>query len=290
MGVYTYINKDAKRGAAGAVPEMFWVHGRRPLDSAARLWYTGIGDPKRMASKGRGPSPRPFSYLQGVSLRGPSRPVDELGSDNLRDEHYLLVFVLREQLDPITHEIERYEQSLRDKGLPDIPLHSGLLLTGHEGYEGMPLADRKRLPSSFRVLFRNLPVRHVCAVLRLSEYGNIGHVKAAMRRSIANFLFDNLGYFQGFDDVKIYYDSGRRTMAHALHRAMGLARAKNAVVYRAAVPENYWLSQAADYICTMELVALRYRDGEPSATDKKFFGSWSQFKKGILREMRAKRV
>lgn len=203
MGVYTYINKDAKRGAAGAVPEMFWAHGRRPLDSAARLWYTGIGDPKRMASKGRGPSPRPFSYLQGVSLRGPSRPVGESGSDNLRDEHYLLVFVLHEQADPITHEIERYEQSLRDKGLPDIPLHSGPLLTGHEGYEDIPLVDRKRLLSSFRVLFRNLLVRYTCIALRLSEYGNIGHVEAAMRRSIANFLFDNLGYFQGLDDVKI---------------------------------------------------------------------------------------
>lgn len=199
MGVYTYINKDAKRGAAGAVPEMFWAHGRRPLDSAARLWYTGIGDPKRMASKCRGLFPRLFSYLQGVSLRGPSRPVDESGSDNLRDKHYLLALVLHEQSDSITHEIERYEQSLRDKGLPDIPLHLGPLLTGHEGYEGMPLAGRRRLLSSFRVLFRNLPVRHTC-------------------------------------------------------------------------------------------IALRYRDGEPSATDEKFFGSWSQFKKGILREMRAKRV
>ena len=41
MDVYTHVNMDAKRGAAGAVPEMFWAHGRRPLDSAARLWYTG---------------------------------------------------------------------------------------------------------------------------------------------------------------------------------------------------------------------------------------------------------
>ena len=101
-----------------------------------------------MASKCRGLFPRPFSYLQGVSLRGPSRSVDESGSDNLRDKYYLLALVLHEQSDSITHEIERYEQSLRDKGLPDIPLHSGSLLTGHGGYEGMPLADRKRLLSS----------------------------------------------------------------------------------------------------------------------------------------------
>lgn len=121
-------------------------------------------------------------HTRGLSLRGPSRPVGESGSDNLRDEYYLLVFVLHEQSDSITHEIERYEQFLRDKGLPGISLHSGLLLTGHEGYEDMPLADRKRLLSSFRILFRNLPARHVCAALRLLEYGNMGHVEAAMRR------------------------------------------------------------------------------------------------------------
>lgn len=109
MDIYTHVNKDAKRGAAGAVPEMFWAHGRRPLDSAARLWYTGIGDPKRMASKCRGLFLRLFSYLRGLPLRGPSRPVDESGSDNLRDKHYLLALVLYEQLDPITHESERYE-------------------------------------------------------------------------------------------------------------------------------------------------------------------------------------
>ena len=61
-------------------------------------------------------------------------------------------------------------------------------------------------------------------------------------------LFDNLDYFQGFDDVKIYYDNGHRTIAHALHRAMDFALAKNAVVYRAAVPENYRLSQAVDLL------------------------------------------
>lgn len=79
-------------------------------------------------------------------------------------------------------------------------------------------------------------------------------------------------------------------MAHALHRAMDFALSKDTVVYRAVAPEKYRLSQAADYVCTMELAALRYRDKQATATDEKFFGGWPQFKKGILREMRAKRL
>jgi hypothetical protein len=40
----------------------------------------------------------------------------------------------------------------------------------------------------------------------------------------------------------------------------------------------------------MELTALKYQDKTATATDEKFFGSWSQFKKGILKEVRQKRV
>lgn len=70
----------------------------------------------------------------------------------------------------------------------------------------MPLVDRKRLLSSFRVLFRNLLVRHACVALRLSEYGNMGHVEAAIRSSIANFL---LGSLAGYHTRKNQSDSDR---------------------------------------------------------------------------------
>lgn len=63
-----------------------------------------------------------------------------------------------------------------------------------------------------------------------------------------------------------------------------------AVTYRLASPADYRLSQAADYICTMELTALKYQNKTSTATDEKFFGSWSQFKKGILKEVRQKRM
>lgn len=134
--------------------------------------------------------------------------VDESGSDNLQDRYYLVALVLHDQADFFTHEIERYEQSLVDEGLPDIPLHAGPLMTGHEDYEHMEIADRKRLLSSFRVFFRNLPICYACISLKLSKYSDKVQVETAMRRAIANFLFDHLAYFQEFDGVKIYYDNG----------------------------------------------------------------------------------
>lgn len=216
--------------------------------------------------------------------------LDESGSDNLRDTYYILALVLHDQADALADNIVRYELALSDKGLPDVPFHATPLLNGHDAYEGMDLAERKRLLSAFRVFFRHLPVRYGLVVLRTREYSTLADVEAAMRRKIVDFLFDNLAYFQAFDSVKIYYDDGQQSIAAALHKAIDYALSKSAVTYRPASAADYRLSQAADYICTAELTALKYEGKASTATDEKFFGSWPQFKKGVLKEVRAKRI
>ena len=80
------------------------------------------------------------------------------------------------------------------------------------------------------------------------------------------------------------------SIAESLHRAVEYALSKDAVVYRSAQPSECRLSQVADYICTMELTAIKYAEHAATATDEKFFGKWSDFKKGILKETRKKLV
>lgn len=231
-----------------------------------------------------------FFVLGGGELRELSLFIDESGSDNLKDRYYLLTLVLHEQDEDISDSIRLYERSLAEKGLLDIPFHASPLLNGHDGYENMEPADRKRLLSSFRVFFRHMPVRYTCITLKTKEHGDLDEMTAAMRKHLVDFLFDKLAYFQDFDVVKIYYDDGQKSVARAIHKAVDYALAKDAVTYRLASSADYRLSQIADYICTMELTALKYADKASTATDEKFFGSWSQFRKGILKEVRAKRV
>ncbi len=216
--------------------------------------------------------------------------IDESGSDNLRDQFYIVALVIHDQSAVLDDDIERYRHSLRDKGLPDIPFHATPLLNGHDDYEGMDIATRKRLFSAFRVFFRHLPVRYGSIVLKTRNYESLDAVAAEMRRKIMEFLFDNLEYLHQFDLVKIYYDDGQQSIADALHKAIDYALSKNAFTYRPTFAADYRLSQAADYICTAELTALKYQNKIATATDNKFFGSWAQFKKGVLKEVRAKRI
>ena len=209
-----------------------------------------------------------------MCLRELSIFIDESGSDGLDGSYYLLTLVLHEQGDSLERTIAQYEQSLRDKGLSNAPPHTTPLLYRKKGYEGMDEETRKRLLSSFRVFSRHLPTSHAC--LALDTKGSTSP--------------DHPEYLQGFDDIKVYYDDGQHSIARAIHGAVEYALSKNAVILKKASPADYRLGQAADYICTVELAALRYRDKRTTVTDEKFFGSWSRFRRGVLKEVRAKRM
>lgn len=54
--------------------------------------------------------------------------VDESGTQEGITDFYVVTCVLHNQTDEIFSAIAGYEQSLRDKGLPDIPFHATPLL------------------------------------------------------------------------------------------------------------------------------------------------------------------
>ena len=232
----------------------------------------------------------PAFFLSRRALRELSIFVDESGSDGFSDRHYLLTVVMHDQSDSIADSIEAYESALRAKGLPDIPFHASPLMNGKDLYSGLDLRARKMMLGSFRVFFRHMPMRYHTFAYATRQFASLDNLAGTMRRGLVNFLFDNLAELQSCDMVKVYYDNGQRSIAESLHRAVEYALSKATVVYRSAQPSEYRLSQAADYICTTELAAIKYAEHAATATDEKFFGKWSDFKKGILKETRKKLV
>ncbi len=109
-----------------------------------------------------------------------------------------------------------------------------------------------------------------------------------MKRDISGTIFDNLDFFQSFDDVKIYYDNGQDIVKKALDQSVGFALSKNAVERKRTSMTDYRLEQAADYLCTIELAAIKYAAKEDGATYDKFFGGIGSFKRNWLKQMRRK--
>lgn len=99
------------------------------------------------------------------------------------------------------------------------------------------------------------------------------------------FIFERLGFFQTFDTVK---DDGQPAVTGALHAAMEYALSRNAAVYRMSDYRSFRLAQTADYLCAIELAAVKYASHEETGTDVKFFGGVGSFKKNWLKQARRK--
>ena len=56
--------------------------------------------------------------------------VDESGSEGKGSKYYLLTLVFHNQSNDILNNIAAYEQTLKDKSLPDVPFHASPLMNG----------------------------------------------------------------------------------------------------------------------------------------------------------------
>ena len=216
--------------------------------------------------------------------------VDESGDRGGKARYYLLTLVFHDQADDILSEVRSYEKRLAENGLPDIAFHSEPLLNGHGPYQGMSLEQRKKMLYSFNILVQRLPIKYATFAYRRSEFDDLAKLTARMKRDISGLLFDHLDFFQAFDDVKVYYDNGQDIVKKALDQSFGFALSKGVLERRKTSMTDYRLEQTADYLCTIELAAIKYAAKEDGETYNKFFGGIGPFKKNWLKQARRKAI
>lgn len=216
--------------------------------------------------------------------------VDESG--NLGDDakYYLLALVLHDQSKDVFEHIGCYESILAQRALRDIPLHMNPLMRANEDYKGMTTKERNRLLTCFSSFVWKCPFSYAVLSYRKSYFKSNKDLFSKIKKDLILLLFDKLETLQAYDIVKIYYDDGQGMVTDALHAAFGYALNKQAITYRDCSHANFRLQQIADFICEIELAALKYEANESGRTERIFFGTNRDFKKNYLKKLRKKRL
>ena len=214
--------------------------------------------------------------------------VDESGDKSLHARYFLVTVVIHDQANKITEKINAYEQSLATADLPNIPFHSEPLLNGHEGYADLSLSQRKKLLYSFNVLVQRLPIQYATFVYKHRKRKDPEVLAQHIERDLTALINEHLQLFQDFDKVKIYYDNGQKLVRQALYGAISSCLSQQAVIRKKTTMTEYRLAQVADYLCTIELAAVKYAAKENGGTYDKFFGGIGTFKKNWLKQARRK--
>ena len=209
--------------------------------------------------------------------------VDESGDFGPASKHspfYLLTFVLHSQDGDITKEIAKLRESLRDtKYEPTRAIHTGPLIRREDEYKNQTIDERRKQLWKLAAFIRKCDFSYKTFIFDKREAKDEYDLIRKISQSLSIFLNDNLKYFQSFDEVFAYYDNGQAEISKILSSAFGALLFD--VEFRRALPADYFLLQAADYFCTLELLAIKHERKLLTRSERLFFYKPKELQKAI---------
>lgn len=133
---------------------------------------------------------------------------------------------------------------------------------------------------------RQINIRYKCFYIEKRHIGDVVEATGKLSKQISQFVRDHYEEFLSFDDVKIYYDNGQVEVSKILSSVFN-ALLPNPI-FRKVMPAEYKLFQAADLLCTLELVKLKLENNLFSKSETMFFGNIRDLKKNYIKPISKK--
>lgn len=105
-----------------------------------------------------------------------------------------------------------------------------------------------------------------------------------LAKQISEFVREKYDEFLDCDYVKIYYDKGKVEVSRLLSTVFNALLPRGQI--KRVIPSDYRLFQAADMLCSMELLQLKIDNSIVSASEKEFFGNMRDLKKNCLKQIK----
>ena len=213
--------------------------------------------------------------------------VDESGSYDLNansSRFYIVCMVFHDQADLIGDEIDRLNEFLRNKKLPeDHPIHAGPLIRMEEPYRHMRRSERRAIFSALLAFLRRSNITYKCFSIDKRYIDSELTFHDALLQCLVSHLVARKDEFNHYDRIKIYYDNGQAAVTSILREAFAIYASKCEFVSK-VTSSKYKLFQVADMICAIELARVKLLHiGHISDAEKDFFMGIGNFRKNYLK-------
>lgn len=240
------------------------------------------------STQGRGYYPAAF-VSRGRNVRELSIFIDESGDFGPYERHapyYLITLVFHDQAESISEEVDYLKRHVVEQGFAaEHAVHAGPLIRREADYSSLDLNARKKLFRALYSFMRRVPVGFKTFVFRKREFADHDALVSRMSRDIGAYVRENLATFQSFGRIVVYYDGGQKEITNLINTVLNtLLEAE----VRRVRPSDYRLFQAADMICTLELLATKLEDDGLSKSEDEFFGGVRNLRKNYLRPLERK--
>lgn len=194
---------------------------------------------------------------------------------------------MHDQSISINEQVEHLRKHVAEMGFDDShAIHSAPLIRRERDYESMDLPSRRKLFRYLLTFMRLCDVSYRSFVFKKREFIDRDALVSRMSRDVGAFVRENLTFFQGFDQIIVYYDGGQKEITNIINAVFNVLLDAE---IRRVTPSDYRLFQAADMACTLELLDLKYRTKTLSVSEKEFFRGERNLHKNNLKVAYMKR-
>ncbi len=215
--------------------------------------------------------------------------IDESGDFGEYDHHspyYIITMVFHNQQEDIQPAVSKLNQELSYLNLDSLCIHTGPIIRKEETYTHMSVNERRRIFNKMVAFIRQIDIRYKCFYIEKKHISDVVEATGKLSKQISQFIRRHYEDFLSFDDVKIYYDNGQVEVSKILSSVFN-ALLPNPI-FRKVMPSEYKLFQAADLLCTLELVRLKLKNNMFSKSEETFFGNIRDLKKNYIKPLSKK--
>ena len=172
-----------------------------------------------------------------------------------RPAYYLVTFVFHDQKEDIRQQVLKLEESVRISGFHLEYIHTGPLIRREEVFANYSIDERRKLLYKMLNFVNVCPIRYMTVVVDRKEAADKIKLSGKLAKEINTAFREYSDFFMEFDKVIVYYDNGQIELSAILNAVFSIYFSN--VEFRKAEPQKYRLLQAADFICSMELLKIK---------------------------------
>ena len=212
----------------------------------------------------------------------------DFGEIKERPAYYLVTFVFHNQDNGIEEQVSKLEESVRGSGFDVEYIHTGPVIRREEVFARYSIDERRKLLYKMLNFVNRCPISYLTVIVDRREATDKIALSGRLAKAINRAMSEHIGFFSDFDKIIMYYDNGQIELSAILNAVFSILFSN--VEFRKAEPQKYRLLQAADFICSMELLRIKRDEKRLSKSEEHFFYKTQELKKTFLKSVEKKKL
>ena len=223
--------------------------------------------------------------------------VDESGNfGDIEDpaRYCIVTVVIHDQSIDISRQIAELDKANEDLGLDPSTFifHTAPLIRQDGVFAAMSRKMRARILDRMLTFVRHTEFRFASFSVDTDFFDDSEKANQRLAADLIGFVSRQCRGLLATDEIKIYYDAGQKAVTKILADAFEEQSLGLHVSFSQGVEHlKYKMLQVADLLCTLDLIALRIKDGTGlNLAEKRFFSSPRILRRNIFKIIEPKRI